>query len=89
MNDFFRSLLVVTGEMSPYLLLGFLIAGILHVFVPGTFYHHLYIFCPSTLGQFSKPYQFFNLTYITCVCKTTRATSIPQRNRDVIFTANI
>ena len=39
MNDFFRSLLMVTGEMSPYLLLGFLIAGILHVFVPGTFYH--------------------------------------------------
>ena len=29
---------MVTGEMSPYLLLGFLIAGILHVFVPGRFY---------------------------------------------------
>jgi len=29
---------MVTGEMSPYLLLGFLIAGILHVFVPRTFY---------------------------------------------------
>ena len=39
MNDFFRSLLMVTGEMSPYLLLGFLIAGILHVFVPGAFYN--------------------------------------------------
>ena len=39
MNDFFRSLLMVTGEMSPYLLLGFLIAGILHVFVPRTFYN--------------------------------------------------
>lgn len=38
MNDFFRSLLMVTGEMSPYLLLGFLIAGILHVFVPQRFY---------------------------------------------------
>ena len=38
MNDFFRSLLMVTGEMSPYLLLGFLIAGILHVFVPRGFY---------------------------------------------------
>ena len=36
--DFFPSLLAVTGEMSPYLLLGFLIAGILHVFVPGRFY---------------------------------------------------
>lgn len=29
---------MVTGEMSPYLLLGFLIAGVLHVFVPRTFY---------------------------------------------------
>ena len=38
MSDFFRSLLLVTGEMSPYLLLGFLIAGILHVFVPRRFY---------------------------------------------------
>ena len=38
MSDFFRSLLMVTGEMSPYLLLGFLIAGILHVFVPQHFY---------------------------------------------------
>lgn len=38
MNDFLRSLLMVTGEMSPFLLLGFLIAGILHVFVPRSFY---------------------------------------------------
>ena len=38
MGEFFRSLLMVTGEMSPYLLLGFLIAGILHVFVPQHFY---------------------------------------------------
>ena len=38
MCDFFRSLLMVTAQMSPYLLLGFLIAGILHVFVPGRFY---------------------------------------------------
>ena len=30
---------MVTGEMSPYLLLGFLIAGILHVFVPRAFYN--------------------------------------------------
>ena len=30
---------MVTGEMSPYLLLGFLIAGILHVFVPRSFYN--------------------------------------------------
>ena len=39
MNEFFQSLLIVTAQMSPYLLLGFLIAGILHVFVPGTFYN--------------------------------------------------
>ena len=38
MESFFKSLLTVTAEMSPYLLLGFLIAGILHVFVPGRFY---------------------------------------------------
>ena len=37
-REFFLSLLSVTAEMSPYLLLGFLIAGILHVFVPRRFY---------------------------------------------------
>ena len=38
MSDFFVSLAGVTAQMSPYLLLGFLIAGILHVYVPGRFY---------------------------------------------------
>lgn len=38
MKAFFLSLLAVTARMSPYLLLGFLIAGILHVYVPGKFY---------------------------------------------------
>lgn len=38
MKNFAWSLLSVTGEMSPYLLLGFLIAGILHVYVPQRFY---------------------------------------------------
>ena len=38
MRDFLMSLLRVVCEMSPYLLLGFLIAGILHVFVPQGFY---------------------------------------------------
>lgn len=38
MENFFTSLLIVVGEMSPYLLLGFLIAGILHVFIPKKFY---------------------------------------------------
>ena len=38
MRAFLLSLLNVVCEMSPYLLLGFLIAGILHVFVPKGFY---------------------------------------------------
>ena len=38
MRAFLLSLLHVVCEMSPYLLLGFLIAGILHVFVPQKFY---------------------------------------------------
>ena len=38
MNDFLSSLLNVVCEMAPYLLLGFLIAGVLHVFVPQDFY---------------------------------------------------
>lgn len=37
-NIFLQSLLSVVNAMSPYLLLGFLIAGILHVFVPKNFY---------------------------------------------------
>ena len=35
---FLQSLLNIVCEMSPYLLLGFLIAGVLHVFVPQKFY---------------------------------------------------
>ena len=38
MHDFLLSLLNVICEMAPYLLLGFFIAGILHVFVPQKFY---------------------------------------------------
>ena len=38
MNHFLLSLLNVVCEMAPYLLLGFLIAGVLHVFVPQKFY---------------------------------------------------
>ena len=37
-QNFFISLLNVVCEMAPYLLLGFLIAGVLHVFVPQKFY---------------------------------------------------
>lgn len=38
MRAYLLSLLTVVCEMAPYLLLGFLIAGILHVYVPQKFY---------------------------------------------------
>ena len=38
MQSFLLSLLNVVCEMAPYLLLGFFIAGVLHVFVPQRFY---------------------------------------------------
>jgi len=38
MRAYLLSLLTVVCEMAPYLLLGFLIAGILHVFIPQGFY---------------------------------------------------
>ena len=38
LQSFFNSFLNVVCEMAPYLLLGFLIAGVLHVFVPQKFY---------------------------------------------------
>ena len=38
LQSFFISLLNVVCEMAPYLLLGFFIAGVLHVFVPQKFY---------------------------------------------------
>lgn len=37
-TDFLIALLALMEEMAPYLLLGFLIAGVLHVFVPNTLY---------------------------------------------------
>ena len=37
-QSFFISLLNIVCEMAPYLLLGFFIAGVLHVFVPQRFY---------------------------------------------------
>lgn len=38
MKHYFMPLLALTAEMAPYLLLGFLLAGILHVFVPRRLY---------------------------------------------------
>ncbi len=36
--EYFNELLTILNEMSPYLLLGFLISGILHVYVPKSLY---------------------------------------------------
>ncbi len=38
LHDILNALIEVTAAMSPYLLLGFLIAGVLHVYVPKMFY---------------------------------------------------
>ena len=38
MIDYFKELLVILNEMSPYLLLGFMISGLLHVYVPRSLY---------------------------------------------------
>lgn len=32
--ELFNSLLIMLNEMSPYILLGFLIAGLMHAFIP-------------------------------------------------------
>ncbi|MBP3425235.1 MAG: SO_0444 family Cu/Zn efflux transporter [Rikenellaceae bacterium] len=39
--NFLNSFIALVGEMAPYLLLGFLIAGVLHAFVPQTVYSRL------------------------------------------------
>ncbi|MFI3323037.1 MAG: SO_0444 family Cu/Zn efflux transporter [Rikenellaceae bacterium] len=36
--EYFNELLMTLNEMSPYLMLGFLISGLLHVYVPNTLY---------------------------------------------------
>ena len=33
-------ILLLINEMSPYLLLGFLLAGLMHAFIPGRYYTH-------------------------------------------------
>lgn len=38
--EFFYSLINMLAEMAPYLLLGFLVAGVLYAFVPGEFYRN-------------------------------------------------
>ena len=48
-GGFFVSLLAVVNAMSPYLLLGFLIAGGLHVYVPKRFYLR-YLSCDNKLS---------------------------------------
>lgn len=49
MGNFLQSLLSMVNAMSPYLLLGFLIAGVLHVFVPKRFYTR-YLSCDNKLS---------------------------------------
>lgn len=41
MKEFLTSFVYLVGEMAPYLLLGFLIAGVLHAFVPQNIYSRL------------------------------------------------
>ena len=53
------------------------------------FYHNLYVVIPCSLGQFSKSYQLFNLTYICGICQTTRSAGITQRNGHIILFADI
>ena len=48
-GNFLLSFLSVLNAMSPYLLLGFLIAGVLHVFVPKRFYAK-YLSCDNKLS---------------------------------------
>ena len=43
-------ILRLINEMSPYLLLGFLVAGLLHAFVPGSLYSRYLSGGGSTLG---------------------------------------
>jgi len=38
MNEIIHQIFHLLGEMSPYLLLGFLIAGLMHAFIPGRYY---------------------------------------------------
>ena len=51
MRDFLLSLTNVVCEMAPYLLLGFFIAGVLHVFVPQNFYRR-YLSADNKLAVF-------------------------------------
>ena len=38
--EYLKTLFIMLNSMSPYLLLGFLFAGILHAFIPKSFYRH-------------------------------------------------
>ena len=42
-----------------------------------SFDHYLNILCPGSLCQFTQSYQFFNLTYIRCICEASRSAGIP------------
>ena len=52
-------------------------------------YHNLYIMRPCTFGQFPKADKFLDLTYVGCICQTSRTTSIPKGNGNIIFLTDI
>ena len=54
MEKFWISFLAIVNSMGPYLLLGFLIAGILHVFVPKKFYNKYLRIIIRLIFAFSK-----------------------------------
>ena len=55
MRTYLLSLLNVVCEMGPYLLLGFLIAGLLHVFVPQGFYSKYSFPAPTSKWHLAMP----------------------------------
>ena len=57
--------------------------------VSGALYHDLYIVRPCALGQFTETDKLLDLADIRCVCKTSRAAGITQRDGHIVFLADI
>lgn len=55
----------------------------------GAFHHNLYTFCPRTFCQFAEADKLFYLTHITGISKTSGAAGISERNRHIVFSADI
>ena len=80
--------MAVINAMSPYLLLGFLIAGVLHVFVPKRFYvrylsrdNKLSVLWAALLGV---PLYRFNLEVQHCCAKIVRI-FVSGKNNPIFF----